>query len=159
MEVVVVNYVSNPFTKIPKLPIDPTTYRRPRNKQAVDTVMQYVTPEEWAELATSVNASIRKHHQCNSIATLIFIATGFLLFCPMCYVAVMLRSRVNKEMATLSVTQKLSERGIELYWVPNGDLGNTGGMTVTISPQAKPLLPGVPATPQTEVPIQIEMSR
>ena len=159
MEVQVYNRIPNLCTKVPELPLDPDNpgYRNPaRAKPPLDTVMKYVTAEEWTQLAQAVNASIKRHHYCHSIVTPIMAVTLGLCFCPLWYVGCMMGSRVNEDVAKLPVSQKLSERGIALHWYPPGDLGGAGGMIFTISSETTPI-PAVPATPAQPQQVQVEV--
>ena len=53
---------------IPLIPTDMNRpgYRTQGSKDQLAWIAQYISADEWAELATAVNASLMKHHPCNN---------------------------------------------------------------------------------------------
>ena len=124
--------------QIPHLPVDLQNpgYRNDSSERAIATIARYVTPQEWQELATATNASIQRHHICNSACAMVpMYLTLAVCFCPMVYVACKTRGRVHSDLAQLPVVQQLAARGISLRWVPKSDF-DCGGLVLTLPAQA-----------------------
>ena len=124
------------------LPEDMTNpgYQFQSNRDNLALIGQYVHPQEWAELAKAVNASIQKHHFCNKAYVMVpFALTLAVCFCPMVYVACMMNPRVNADIEKTPVAEKLRDRGIGLYWEPKTKF-DAGGLTFMIHRDA-PQLP------------------
>ncbi len=138
------NKISNLCTKMPRLPTTANTrnYRSNGFQAEFDAAMQlFPNPAEWEAVATAANAVIYKHHHCGGkhcCATVPCVLTMGLCFCPLCYVGCVMKKNVDAELATLPEVQQLQARGITLEWIPNGDLGSAGGMTIISSSQAAP---------------------
>lgn len=120
-----------------KLPVDIAnpgyTFFKQSHQERLDAIAQYVTPEEYKELASGVNTSITAHHYCNKpCATLPAMVTLGVCFCPLIYYADQMDRKVNEDIAAAAVAQRLNERGIGLRWEKRTKFNN-GGLTFGIS--------------------------
>ena len=134
------------------IPLIPTDMNQPgyvhfnqvnnqRSKDQLAWIAQYISANEWAELATAVNASLMKHHHCNNtLAMAPFYLTLGHCFCPMVYVACLMSERVHQDIEAIPIAQTLKDRGITLSWDIKTKL-DPGGLWVTTSASTPPAAP------------------
>ena len=102
-------------------------------------IAQYISPQEWSELANGINSSIRQHHWCNSPCAMIpFVATCGVCFCPLLYIGLQMQPTVNAEMSEMPIVNQLAGRGITMEWEANTKF-TIGGLHLTFS--SPPALP------------------
>ena len=93
----------------------------------------YVNAQEWTQLAEGINASIYRHHYCHSAVAMVpMVVTCAVCFCPLVYVGMQMRPRVNADIAKMHVASELNARGITLDWSPATKF-DQGGLTFTCS--------------------------
>ena len=108
-------------------------YTHSSSKDAMSRAAQYITPDEWSELARGVNAAIEKHsywkHPCG--VPLLFLTLG-ICFCPLIHVAVEGKKKTRAEVLALPVVGRLEKRGVRVKdWTPRTKFA-AGGLTVEI---------------------------
>eukprot|EP00940_MAST-03C_sp_MAST-3C-sp2_P000206 g206.t1 len=107
-------------------------------KQALDASAQYVSDEEWRELAQGINASIKQQHPCSFwYIKFSFIATCGLCFCPFVIYGCAYPEWVNNDIAKLPVVERLAARGIGVSW-DNTVKMKQGGVTLWVAAGAAP---------------------
>ena len=116
-----------------------TSWDAAERKRNLATVAQYVSREEFRQLAEGVNSSIKKHHYCSKPCVICpFVATMGVCFCPLVYVGCQMEGRVNADMAKLPVAQTLNARGMSMYWEPTTKF-DAGGIMFSFSNNTPPV--------------------
>ena len=134
---------------VPLLPVDMNRpgYMTQGSKDQLAWISQYISADEWAQLATAVNASLQEHHHCNNtLAMLPFYMTLGFCWCPMVYVACQMSGRVHRDIEAIPIAQTLKDRGIILSWEAKTKI-DPGGLWVTTSASTPPAPP--PQQPMT----------
>ena len=115
------------------------TFFATKRKQALEASAQYVSDEEWRELAQGINISIKRQHPCSFwYIKCSFIATCGICFCPFVIYGCVYSDWVNDEIAELPVVKRLAARGIGVSWV-NTVKFQPGGVTLTVAAGAAPV--------------------
>lgn len=114
------------------------TFFKESHQAQLDGVAVYVTPQEYGELASGVNASIAKHHYCNSCNTAAMALTLGVCFCPLVYTGMHMEGRVNDDLAAINAAHQLGKRGISLNWEKRTKFHN-GGLAFDIASQTPKL--------------------
>ena len=108
-------------------------------KQALEASAQYVSDEEWRELAQGINLSIEQQHPCSFwYIKFSFIATCGVCFCPFVIYGCAYSGWVTDEIAKLPVVKRLGARGIYVSWV-NSAKYQQGGVILTVATGAAPV--------------------
>ena len=117
----------------PHLPVDrnnpgylPEADFREERQQALAASAQYISDDEWRELAQGMNVLMRKYH---------YFSKPYLM-CPCCWLCCQIYALQHGDLVTqaaakLPIAQRLAARGIHLRWTPSEN--RQGGLTITIS--------------------------
>jgi hypothetical protein len=112
------------------------------SKVGLERIGQYISKQEWQELAHGANAAHKTHAATsNGFVMKLLFGTFGICFCPlMCYGCfVDVEGNVNVDIENLPVAQKLKGRGITLHFSPKRGKFDMGGMDCAISTKTKPI--------------------
>ena len=104
-----------------------SNYFRVERQQALAASAQYISDDEWRELAQGINVLMRQYHYCSK---------PYLWIIPCCWICCQVYAcqhgeLVTQELVKLPIAQRLAARGIHLQWTPTES--SPGGLTVNIS--------------------------
>mmetsp|Transcript_124621 Transcript_124621/g.388036 ORF Transcript_124621/g.388036 Transcript_124621/m.388036 type:complete len:147 (-) Transcript_124621:331-771(-) len=102
------------------------------SRDSMARAAEYVTAEEWAELAGVTNASRNKHSMLCPF--MLLLGTCAICFCPLVYAACLFNEKVTTDIHESPIGKKLMERGITLNYRMKTKF-DAGGMDLTFSPQ------------------------
>ena len=107
-----------------------TSFFAEERRQALASSAQFVSDEEWRELAEGINAAIKAYHPFNKPY----------FFAPCCWPCCCVYSCqypgwVNGDIAKLPVVHRLASRGIGVSWI-NGTKFEPGGVVLHVAANA-----------------------
>ena len=104
-----------------------SNYYREERQQGLAASAQYISDDEWRELAQGINVLMRQYHYCSK---------PYLWIIPCCWICCQVYACQHGDLVTqdavkLPIAQRLAARGIHLQWTPSE--GRPGGLTITVS--------------------------
>lgn len=117
-----------------------TSYFAGERKQGLELSAQYLSDEEWKELAQGINDSIKRNHWCSKWYIVCpFVATAGVCFCPMVIYGCMYPDWVNDDITKLPVVERLGARGIRVSWINTiPKIAQQGGVILNVPPGTAP---------------------